>query len=146
MAYEVKSHDAPPISINEVFPPKELRTTARKYYIYRGSSSVPPCVEGLIYLVLAKVCKNTQFYLYSVQHRLMTYELDRMPFNFLKLIKYVQVRSISSDQVQALKGPLDMGCKYNARPCQLINGRQVYVYKQFGVVEGQDHHHVLGFI
>ncbi|KAL0347042.1 UNVERIFIED_CONTAM: Alpha carbonic anhydrase 1, chloroplastic [Sesamum calycinum] len=40
-----------------------------------------------------------------------------------------QVRSISREQVEALKAPLDMRCKNNARPCQPINERHVEVYK-----------------
>ncbi|KAK4480828.1 hypothetical protein RD792_011679 [Penstemon davidsonii] len=92
LAYEVKSHEKAPNSV-ENFPPKELRITPHKYYKYTGSSSVPPCGEGLTYLVLAKV------------------------------------RSISREQVEGLKAPLEMECKYNARPCQAINGRRVEVYE-----------------
>ncbi|KAL0374867.1 UNVERIFIED_CONTAM: Alpha carbonic anhydrase 1, chloroplastic [Sesamum radiatum] len=40
-----------------------------------------------------------------------------------------QVRSISREQVEALKAPLDMRCKNNARPCQPVNGRHVEVYE-----------------
>ncbi|XP_051132001.1 alpha carbonic anhydrase 1, chloroplastic-like [Andrographis paniculata] len=40
--------------------------------------------------------------------------------------------SISEEQVQALKGPLDMRCKNNARPSQPTNGRPVEAY--------EDHH------
>ncbi|CAA0837836.1 Alpha carbonic anhydrase 1- chloroplastic [Striga hermonthica] len=39
-----------------------------------------------------------------------------------------KARSISKEQVEALKAPLDVRCKFNARPCQPINGRQVEVY------------------
>ncbi|KAL3617893.1 hypothetical protein CASFOL_038214 [Castilleja foliolosa] len=90
-AYEVRNQEAGPIKI-EHFHPAELRRTCRKYYRYIGSSSVPPCSENLMYLILAKA------------------------------------RTISREQVEALKAPLDMGCKYNARPCQPINGRRVEVY------------------
>ncbi|KAL0338641.1 UNVERIFIED_CONTAM: Alpha carbonic anhydrase 1, chloroplastic [Sesamum angustifolium] len=38
-----------------------------------------------------------------------------------------KVRSISREQVEALKAPLDMRCKNNARPCQPINERHVEV-------------------
>lgn len=36
-----------------------------------------------------------------------------------------KARSISRDQVQALKAPLDIRCKNNARPYQPLNGRHV---------------------
>ncbi|XP_073317835.1 alpha carbonic anhydrase 1, chloroplastic-like [Primulina huaijiensis] len=39
-----------------------------------------------------------------------------------------KVRSISRDQVQALKAPLDIQCKNNARPYQPLNGRHVELY------------------
>lgn len=55
LASEYKSsEDTAPIQVG-IFHPAELRTTATKYYKYIGSSSVPPCTERLIYLVLAKV-------------------------------------------------------------------------------------------
>lgn len=54
LAYDVKSQEAARITV-EAFPPQALRKTPHKYYRYTGSSSVPPCAEGLIYLVLAKV-------------------------------------------------------------------------------------------
>ncbi|KAK6139939.1 hypothetical protein DH2020_026315 [Rehmannia glutinosa] len=93
LAYNVKSQETiSPITIGQ-FHPAELRKTSRKYYRYIGSSSVPPCSENLMYLVLGKA------------------------------------RSISREQVEALKAPLDIGCKYNARPCQPINGRHVEVYE-----------------
>ncbi|KAH6837805.1 hypothetical protein C2S53_013965 [Perilla frutescens var. hirtella] len=41
-----------------------------------------------------------------------------------------KVRSISRAQVEALRAPLDLGCKHNARPCQPINGRHVELYDQ----------------
>ncbi|GFQ01531.1 alpha carbonic anhydrase 1 chloroplastic [Phtheirospermum japonicum] len=88
----VRNEEAGPIKIRH-FHPAELRRTSTKYYRYIGSSSVPPCSENLMYLVLAKA------------------------------------RTISREQVEALKAPLDMGCKYNARPCQPINGRRVEVYE-----------------
>lgn len=86
------SADTAPIPIG-IFHPSELRATVTNYYKYEGSSSVPPCTEHLIYLVIAKA------------------------------------RSISKEQVAALKAPLDMGCKNNARPCQPLNGRHVEVYR-----------------
>ncbi|KAG6433916.1 hypothetical protein SASPL_105535 [Salvia splendens] len=76
-----------------VFHPAELRTSLRKYYKYTGSSSVPPCTEHLIYLVIAKP------------------------------------RCISKQQVEALKAPLDIRCKNNARPCQPLNARHVHLYQ-----------------
>ncbi|KAL8516954.1 hypothetical protein ACS0TY_015268 [Phlomoides rotata] len=39
-----------------------------------------------------------------------------------------KTRTISREQVEALKAPLDIRCKYNARPCQPINERHVEVY------------------
>lgn len=52
---EYRSSEATaPIQVG-VFHPAELRTSLRKYYKYTGSSSVPPCTEHLIYLVIAKV-------------------------------------------------------------------------------------------
>ncbi|KAL6559184.1 hypothetical protein OROHE_006553 [Orobanche hederae] len=93
LAYAVNNQEAvSPIRILN-FHPEELRKTSRKYYRYIGSSSIPPCSENLMYLVLAKA------------------------------------RSISREQVDALKSPLDIRCKYNARPCQPINGRHVEVYE-----------------
>ncbi|KAH6762189.1 hypothetical protein C2S52_019622 [Perilla frutescens var. hirtella] len=41
-----------------------------------------------------------------------------------------KARSISKEQVEALKAPLDLRCKNNARPCQPTNGRHVEVYQQ----------------
>ncbi|KAL1545697.1 carbonic anhydrase [Salvia divinorum] len=76
-----------------VFHPAELRTSLSKYYKYTGSSSVPPCTEHLIYLIIAKP------------------------------------RSISKQQVAALKAPLDIRCKNNARPCQPLNARHVQLYQ-----------------
>lgn len=43
-----------------------------------------------------------------------------------------KAKSISRGQVEALKAPLDMRCKNNARPCQPINGRRVEVYEANG--------------
>ncbi|KAK4480824.1 hypothetical protein RD792_011675 [Penstemon davidsonii] len=40
-----------------------------------------------------------------------------------------KVRSISREQVKALKAPLDMRCKNNNRPCQPLNGRHVELYQ-----------------
>ncbi|KAK6139840.1 hypothetical protein DH2020_026415 [Rehmannia glutinosa] len=54
LAYNVKSQETiSPITIGQ-FHPAELRKTSRKYYRYIGSSSVPPCSENLMYLVLGK--------------------------------------------------------------------------------------------
>ncbi|PIN19498.1 Carbonic anhydrase [Handroanthus impetiginosus] len=88
----IRSHEAGKITIGPFYP-KELRQTSRKYYRYIGSSSIPPCSENLMYLVLGKA------------------------------------RSISREQVESLKAPLDMRCKNNARPCQPLNGRHVEVYE-----------------
>ncbi|XP_051114387.1 alpha carbonic anhydrase 1, chloroplastic isoform X2 [Andrographis paniculata] len=41
-----------------------------------------------------------------------------------------RVRSISRKQVEALRAPLDMRCKNNARPCQPMNGRHVEMYDE----------------
>ncbi|KAG8374123.1 hypothetical protein BUALT_Bualt11G0098200 [Buddleja alternifolia] len=41
-----------------------------------------------------------------------------------------KVRTISREQVEALKTPLDMRCKNNARPCQPINGRHVELFEE----------------
>ncbi|XP_047982783.1 alpha carbonic anhydrase 1, chloroplastic-like isoform X2 [Salvia hispanica] len=90
---EYRSSEATaPIQVG-VFHPAELRTSLRKYYKYTGSSSVPPCTEHLIYLVIAKP------------------------------------RYISKQQVAALKAPLDIRCKNNARPCQPLNARHVHLYQ-----------------
>ncbi|XP_057777929.1 alpha carbonic anhydrase 1, chloroplastic [Salvia miltiorrhiza] len=92
LASEYKSSEATaPIQVG-VLEAAELRTTPSKYYRYVGSSSVPPCAEHLVYIVLA------------------------------------QATSISKQQVAALKAPLDIRCKYNARPCQPLNGRHVHLY------------------
>ncbi|KAL7096607.1 hypothetical protein ACP275_10G089300 [Erythranthe tilingii] len=48
------------------------------------------------------------------------------------------VRSISSEQVQSLKAPLDMRCKYNARPCQPMNERHVEVYQDNSIAHTRD--------
>lgn len=41
-----------------------------------------------------------------------------------------KVRSISKDQVAALKAPLNPTCKNNYRPCQPLNGRHVELYDE----------------
>lgn len=43
-----------------------------------------------------------------------------------------KAKSISREQVAALKAPLDIRCKNNHRPCQPINGRRVDVYEANG--------------
>ncbi|XP_062112757.1 alpha carbonic anhydrase 1, chloroplastic [Humulus lupulus] len=40
-----------------------------------------------------------------------------------------KVRSISHEQVAAIKAPLKSDCKNNARPCQPLNGRMVELYE-----------------
>ncbi|OIT35694.1 PREDICTED: alpha carbonic anhydrase 1, chloroplastic [Nicotiana attenuata] len=40
-----------------------------------------------------------------------------------------KVRSISREQVEALRAPLDSRCKRNARPVQPLNGRQIQMYE-----------------
>uniref|UniRef100_A0A5B7B4Z0 Carbonic anhydrase n=1 Tax=Davidia involucrata TaxID=16924 RepID=A0A5B7B4Z0_DAVIN len=39
-----------------------------------------------------------------------------------------RVRTISKEQVKAIKAPLDSGCKNNSRPLQQLNGRLVELY------------------
>ncbi|KAL3623407.1 hypothetical protein CASFOL_032223 [Castilleja foliolosa] len=51
-----------------------------------------------------------------------------------------RVRTISRGQVEALKIPLDMRCKNNARPCQPMNGRHVELYDE-DVFANQGHKH-----
>ncbi|KAG6386205.1 hypothetical protein SASPL_155096 [Salvia splendens] len=41
-----------------------------------------------------------------------------------------RVRSVSKAQVEALRAPLDLRCKNNARPCQPMNGRHVELYDE----------------
>ncbi|EYU38639.1 hypothetical protein MIMGU_mgv1a011347mg [Erythranthe guttata] len=41
-----------------------------------------------------------------------------------------KVRSISREQVEAIRAPLDTKCKNNARPCQPMNGRHVDLYDE----------------
>ncbi|KAL8125727.1 alpha carbonic anhydrase 1, chloroplastic-like [Apium graveolens] len=41
-----------------------------------------------------------------------------------------KVRSISKQQVDALRGPLDIACKRNARPVQPLNGRVIELYDE----------------
>ncbi|XP_015898654.3 alpha carbonic anhydrase 1, chloroplastic [Ziziphus jujuba] len=41
-----------------------------------------------------------------------------------------RVRSISKEQVEALKAPVRSNCKNNARPLQPLNGRQVELYAE----------------
>uniref|UniRef100_A0A803QJQ7 Carbonic anhydrase n=1 Tax=Cannabis sativa TaxID=3483 RepID=A0A803QJQ7_CANSA len=43
-----------------------------------------------------------------------------------------KVRSISHEQVAAIKAPLKSDCKNNARPCQPLNGRTVELYEDLG--------------
>ncbi|KAL1545698.1 carbonic anhydrase [Salvia divinorum] len=74
-------------------PDPVLQTIDKKLYELGSSSSVPPCTEHLIYLIIAKP------------------------------------RSISKQQVAALKAPLDIRCKNNARPCQPLNARHVQLYQ-----------------
>lgn len=40
-----------------------------------------------------------------------------------------KVKSISEEQIQALKVPLGLGWKSNSRPVQPLNGRQIHLYK-----------------
>lgn len=40
-----------------------------------------------------------------------------------------KVRSISKEQIEALRAPLTYSCKTNSRPVQPLNGRKVYVYE-----------------
>ncbi|KAL6585466.1 hypothetical protein OROMI_002110 [Orobanche minor] len=51
-----------------------------------------------------------------------------------------KVRTISKDQVEALKTPLNIKCKNNARPCQPMNGRRVELYDEDVIVHGKQHH------
>ncbi|KAG6437237.1 hypothetical protein SASPL_102149 [Salvia splendens] len=74
-------------------PDQVLQTIDKKLYELGRSSSVPPCTEHLIYLVIAKP------------------------------------RCISKQQVAALKAPLHIRCKNNARPCQPLNARHVHLYQ-----------------
>ncbi|KAL0344792.1 UNVERIFIED_CONTAM: Alpha carbonic anhydrase 1, chloroplastic [Sesamum radiatum] len=51
----------------------------------------------------------------------------------------VKVRSISREQVEALRAPLDLRCKINARPCQPMNGRHVELYDEDAVARGDQY-------
>ncbi|KAL8505096.1 hypothetical protein ACS0TY_016342 [Phlomoides rotata] len=52
-----------------------------------------------------------------------------------------KVRSVSREQVQDLRAHLDVRCKYNARPCQPLNGRHVEMYDGDVIAPAADHHH-----
>jgi carbonic anhydrase len=41
------------------------------------------------------------------------------------------VRTISKEQVEALKAPLGADYKQNSRPLQSLNGRKVELYNEF---------------
>uniref|UniRef100_A0A1J3GVM6 Carbonic anhydrase n=1 Tax=Noccaea caerulescens TaxID=107243 RepID=A0A1J3GVM6_NOCCA len=41
-----------------------------------------------------------------------------------------KVRSMSKDQVELLRSPLDISYKNNSRPCQPLNGRRVEVFRE----------------
>lgn len=42
----------------------------------------------------------------------------------------MQVRSMSKEQVELLRSPLDISYKKNARPCQPLNGRRVEMFHE----------------
>lgn len=42
----------------------------------------------------------------------------------------MQVRSMSKEQVELLRSPLDISYKNNSRPCQPLNGRRVEMFHE----------------
>lgn len=42
----------------------------------------------------------------------------------------MQVRSMSEEQVELLRSPLDISYKNNSRPCQPLNGRRVEMFHE----------------
>lgn len=114
-----------------------LSRKSRKYYRYFGSLTTPPCTEKIMWNILGKVYKvKTRILLCHIKAVILqnTWSLPCSsiylpPTDDLALI-YVKVRSVSKDQVKALKAPLLSSCKNNSRPIQPLNGRHIEVYDE----------------
>ncbi|KAL3632511.1 hypothetical protein CASFOL_025495 [Castilleja foliolosa] len=72
--------------------PWEIKFGSRKYYLYKGSLTVPPCT-GVIWAIIKKV------------------------------------RTVSREQIKALREMVHDGYETNARPIQRLNKRAVFMYR-----------------
>ncbi|CAL5207289.1 unnamed protein product [Lathyrus oleraceus] len=75
-----------------VIDPSEVKLGCEKYYGYMGSLTVPPCDEGVIWIINK------------------------------------EIRSVSKAQLELLEEVVPDHAEMNARPVQLLNGREIQLY------------------
>ncbi|PKI49344.1 hypothetical protein CRG98_030272 [Punica granatum] len=127
-----------------LFNPKDIISSTSKYYRYIGSTTTPPCIENVIWSILGE----SQVKRMRVHARVRIHttpdpicpsaikSAHRVSFppclstkDEFGLRSIVEVRTISEEQVQTLRAPLNSDSKSNCRPVQPLNGRQIELYE-----------------